>query len=101
MELSGANKRKSEHMASYYEAMVDMGESSSEFSHQIELVRCQKAQNTKNKAPTKSALDSHALAPPCLMMPANTPRSPALCMGELGHSGCARVCSHRMHNKAV
>ena len=25
-------------MASYYEAMVDMGESSSEFTHQIELV---------------------------------------------------------------
>lgn len=39
MELSGANKRKAEHMASYYEAMVDMGESSSEFTHQIELVR--------------------------------------------------------------
>ena len=38
MELSGANKRKAEHMASYYEAMVDMGESSSEFTHQIELV---------------------------------------------------------------
>ena len=38
MELSGGNKRRSEHMASYYEAMVDMGESSSEFTHQIELV---------------------------------------------------------------
>ena len=37
-ELSGAKKRRSEHMASYYEAMVDMGESSSEFTHQIELV---------------------------------------------------------------
>ena len=38
MELSGANRRKREHMASYYEAMVDMGETSSEFIHQIELV---------------------------------------------------------------
>lgn len=38
MELSGGKKRRSEHMASYYEAMVDMGESSSEFTHQIELV---------------------------------------------------------------
>ena len=38
MELSGANRRKREHMASYYEAMVDMGETSSEFLHQIELV---------------------------------------------------------------
>jgi len=39
-ELSGGIKRKGEHMASYYEAMVDMGESSSEFTHQIELVCC-------------------------------------------------------------
>ena len=39
MELSGGNRRRSEHMVSYYEAMVDMGESSSEFTHQIELVR--------------------------------------------------------------
>ena len=38
MELSGGNKRRSEHMASYYEAMVDMGEASSECTHQIELV---------------------------------------------------------------
>ncbi len=38
MELSGAKKRRSKHMASYYEAMVDMGESGSEFTHQIELV---------------------------------------------------------------
>ena len=38
MELSGGSRRSSEHMASYYEAMVDMGESSSEFTHQIELV---------------------------------------------------------------
>ena len=38
MELSGANRKKREHMASYYEAMVDMGETSSEFLHQIELV---------------------------------------------------------------
>ena len=38
MELSGANKRKRKHMASYYEAMVDMGETGSQFIHQIDLL---------------------------------------------------------------
>jgi hypothetical protein len=38
-EISGAGLRRAEQMGNYYEAMVHMGEASSDFSHQIELVR--------------------------------------------------------------
>ncbi|KAK9919170.1 hypothetical protein WJX75_009858 [Coccomyxa subellipsoidea] len=37
MSLSGATERQREHMVNYYDAMVHMGESTSEFAHQIEL----------------------------------------------------------------
>lgn len=39
MHLSGALEKQRDHMANYYTAMVHMGESTSEFAHQIELVR--------------------------------------------------------------
>lgn len=39
MSLSGAAEKQREHMANYYDAMVHMGESTSEFAHQIDLVR--------------------------------------------------------------
>ena len=39
MSLSGASEKQREHMVNYYDAMVHMGESTSEFAHQIELVR--------------------------------------------------------------
>ncbi|BDA49083.1 TBC1 domain family member 2A [Coccomyxa sp. Obi] len=37
MSLSGAAEKQGEHMANYYDAMVHMGESTSEFAHQIDL----------------------------------------------------------------
>jgi hypothetical protein len=39
-QLCGARERQRQHMAGYYAAMVDRGESASEFAHQIELVGC-------------------------------------------------------------
>ncbi len=39
LSLSGAAEKQREHIANYYDAMVHMGESASEFAHQIDLVR--------------------------------------------------------------
>lgn len=36
--ICGARERRKQHMAQYFEAMVHMGESTSECTHQIELV---------------------------------------------------------------
>eukprot|EP00884_Botryococcus_braunii_P008527 jgi/Botrbrau1/17676/Bobra.0166s0101.1 len=36
-EISGAADRRAEHLGNYFEAMVNMGNASSEFGHQIEL----------------------------------------------------------------
>jgi hypothetical protein len=56
-EISGAGLRRAEQMGNYYEAMVHMGEASSDFSHQIELVRMLALTPTHTYTTAKTSFD--------------------------------------------